>query len=298
MCYHWRMPSDSRPIGLFDSGVGGLTVLRAVARRLPGERLAYFGDTARVPYGTKSAETITRYAVECGSFLAARGVKLLIVACNSASAVAIPALRDRLDIPVIGVVEAGARAAAAATSTGRVGVIGTEGTIKSGAYPAALHALNPRLRVLSQPCPLFVPLVEEGWLDDPVTRLVAERYLQTFLPAPHERSCGERVDTVILGCTHYPLLASVIGQVLGRDVRLVDSAEVVAEEAASLMARENLAAPPGARPDHDYFVSDLSDRFLRIAERILGHPLGRLAAVAPGDYAETDWTPGDQRHHA
>lgn len=250
--------SDPRPIGVFDSGIGGLTVLAAMQRRLPGERYIYLGDTARLPYGTKSAETVVRYALRAGEFLAGHGIKMLVVACNTVSASALPALEEAMDVPVVGVVSPGARAAAVGTA-GRVGVIGTESTVASGAYPRAVHALRPEVEVVARPCPLFVPLVEEGWFDHPITREVARVYLEPF--------AGGRVDTLILGCTHYPMLRGAISRAIGEDVRLVDSAEAVAGEVAEILGRGAMAAPvaPGLR----LLVTDAAARVTRIARLIL-----------------------------
>jgi glutamate racemase len=250
--------SDPRPIGVFDSGVGGLTVAAALARALPDESILYLGDTARLPYGTKSADTVTRYTERNLEFLAARGVKAVVVACNTASALALPRLAPRL--PLWGVVEPGA-ARAAAVSRGRVGVIATEATIRSGAYAAALRTLRPDLAILSEACPLLVPLVEEGWLDDPITEEVARRYLAPLVAA--------EVDTLVLGCTHYPLLAPLLGRVAGGDVTLVDSAEAVAAHVADDLAASGALAPRGGRHDH-VCVTDDAERFGRLARAILG----------------------------
>jgi len=215
---------DARPIGVFDSGVGGLTVQRAILDALPAVDTIYLGDTARLPYGSKSAETVTQYSLKNARFLALHEIDLLVVACNTASAVAIPALRDALSVPVLGVVEPGARAAIRATRTGRVGVIGTQGTVASGAYQRAIRALRPDAEVVARACPLFVPLAEEGWTDpaDPIVQGIALRYLAPL------RDAG--VDTLVLGCTHYPLLARTIADVMGPDVVLVSSADETAFE--------------------------------------------------------------------
>jgi len=246
-------------IGIFDSGVGGLTVQRAILDALPGLETVYLGDTARVPYGTKSPEVVTQYSVRNGRVLVAHGVEMLVVACNTASAVALPALREAFDVPVLGVVEPGARAAARATRSGRVGVLGTQSTIASGAYQRALAALIPGVQVVAQPCPLFVPLAEEGWTDpaDEVVRLVARRYLEPVGAA--------RVDVVVLGCTHYPLLSAAIAAELP-GVTLVDSAAAIAAE-----VRERFpAAASGGPVEHSFLVTDTPDRFLRVAPRFLG----------------------------
>jgi glutamate racemase len=250
--------TDLRPIGIFDSGIGGLTVLAALQRRLPGECYIYLGDTARLPYGTKSAETVVRYALRAAEFLADHGVKMLVVACNTASAAALPALEEAMTIPVVGVVAPGARAAVARTS-GSVGIIGTESTVASGAYLRAVHALRPEVEVLARACPLFVPLAEEGWWDHPVTEEVARLYLEPF--------SGGRVDTLILGCTHYPLLRGAIAAGVGADVALVDSAASVAAEVADLLAARDLGSDDGG--SLSVLVTDAAARVQRIAELIL-----------------------------
>jgi glutamate racemase len=247
-------------IGIFDSGVGGLTVQRAVLDALPGADTLYLGDTARVPYGTKSAETVTQYSIRNARFLARHGIDLLVVACNTASAVALPALRAELSVPVLGVVEPGARVAARASRTGRIGVIGTQGTVASGAYQAAIRRERQDAEVVARPCPLFVPLAEEGWTDpaDEVVRGVARRYLAPL------RDAG--IDTLVLGCTHYPLLAAAIGAELP-GVRLVDSAAAVAAEVSATFQE-------GARQaDHRFFVTDAPEKFLAVAGRFLGRPV-------------------------
>lgn len=245
-------------IGVFDSGVGGLTVVSALRRRLPRESILYLGDTARLPYGSKSADTVTRYTRRNIEFLAERGVKAVVVACNTASALALPNLTP--EVPTWGVIEPGARKAAEVTR-GRVGIIATEGTVRSDAYPRAIRALRPEVEILSQSCPLFVPLVEEGWYDDSVTEEVARRYLAPLLDAG--------VDTLVLGCTHYPLLKNVLQRVAGPEVTLVDSAESVAEVVADGLAERGLEA--GERgPEHHLCVTDAGASFQRLAGRILG----------------------------
>jgi glutamate racemase len=268
-------PESHRPIGVFDSGVGGLTVLKALTRVLPHESTVYLGDTARVPYGTKSGAVVTRYSLKNGEFLRTEGVKLLVVACNTASAVALPALRAHLDIPVVGVIEPGAEAAVRASRGGAVGVIGTPGTIRSGAYQRALEGLRPGGRVLSRACPLFVPLAEEGWLSGEVPRLVAREYLQPFR--------GGAVDTLVLGCTHYPLLSDVIAEEAGEGVRLVDSAEATAAHVAALLAARGelagAAGPGGGGPRHTFFVTDVPERFAEVGARFLGRPIERAEQI-------------------
>jgi glutamate racemase len=254
------------PIGVFDSGVGGLTVAAALARRLPHESIVYLGDTARLPYGSKSPETVTQYTRKNIDFLLRHGVKAVVVACNTASALALPRLLSSDEappVPIWGVVGPGARRAAAATR-GRVGVIATESTVRSDAYGQALRALRPGIEVASRACPLFVPLVEEGWHDDPVTEEVARRYLGPLLAGG--------IDTLVLGCTHYPLLRPLLARVAGDGVVLVDSAETVAEEVAAGLAEAELAAPPGAPAEHRLYLTDTSEGFARLARRILADP--------------------------
>ena len=248
-------------IGIFDSGVGGLTVLHAILQAEPREELIYLGDTGRYPYGTKGAETIARYSVENVEFLVEKGVKLLVVACNTSSATALDTLRARFTLPIVGVIEPGARAAIARTRNHRVGVIATEATIASGAYTRALRALQPGLEVYTRACPLFVPLAEEGWTDGPVARGAVETYLASL------RKSG--IDTLILGCTHYPLLRPLIADVMGPDVTLVDSAEETAREVATLLAERGLARAAGTGKT-SFFVTDVPDRFIRIGQRFLG----------------------------
>lgn len=249
-------------IGVFDSGVGGLTVVTALRRRLPRESILYLGDTARLPYGSKSPETVTRYTRRNIEFLTARGVKAVVVACNTASALALPLLDPEVPdiLPIWGVIEPGARKAAE-QSRGRVGIIATEATVRSDAYARELRRLRPDLEILSRACPLFVPLVEEGWHDDPVTEEVARRYLAPLLDAG--------VDTLVLGCTHYPLLKPVLQRVAGPDVALVDSAEAVADVVAEGLAERGLEA--GEKPPASHLcVTDAGESFRRLAARILG----------------------------
>lgn len=261
------------PIGIFDSGVGGLTVLQAVRRRLPNENLIYLGDTARVPYGTKSRATVERYAVEDAAFLVEKGVKLIVVACNTASAMSRERLRREFDTLFLTVLGPGARAAARVTRNGRVGVIATEATIESGAYAQGIReasGVRP-VEVFSQACPLFVSLVEEGEVDSEITRLVAEKYL-----APLR---AQQIDTLVLGCTHYPLLKPVLAEVMGEGVTLVDSAEAVATEVETLLGEKGLLNPQTEAGSNEFYVTDAAQRFHRIAARFLGAPLAHLEAV-------------------
>jgi len=261
------MATDSRPIGVFDSGVGGLTVFHALEQRLPDESLVYLGDTARVPYGTKSAETVIRYTLEAARFMLRQQVKMVVVACNTASSVAIEAMEKETRLPVTGVIRPGAQRAVDNSSIGRIGVIGTRATVGSGAYKRAIQALRPDAEVISQACPLFVPLAEEGWTDGEITRQIAETYLEPFKRA--------EVDTLVLGCTHYPLLRGVIGEVMGPDVGLVDSAESVAREIGRKLHDEPAFGGSGAdrRIEHHFYVTDAPEPFQVVAERFLGRPI-------------------------
>ncbi len=266
------MSGDVRPIGIFDSGVGGLTVYRALRARLPRESFVYLGDTARIPYGTRSPETVCEYARQDAAFLLACGVKLIVIACNTASSLALDSLQADYRVPVVGVIEPGARQAAAVTRCGHIGVIGTEATIASTAYPRAIQRLAPELRVTSRSCPLFVPLVEEGWVPHPVTAMVAAEYLTPLREA--------EVDTLVLGCTHYPVLADVIRRVMGEGVTLVDSGACAAEEVAAVLEQQSCFAPPGNRPVATRFcVTDASERFRRVATLCLGEEVTRLEKV-------------------
>lgn len=275
------------PIGIFDSGVGGLTVYRALHERLPAERYVYLGDTARVPYGTKSLSTVERYAIENARFLESRGMKLLVVACNTASALALPAIRKSVSVPVVGMIEPGARAAVREAAGGRVGVIATESTVRSGAYSRAVAALAPELKVTERACPLFVSLAEEGWAESDVARSVAEEYLREL----REKD----VSAVVLGCTHYPILRRVIQEAVGASVKLIDSGEAAAEVVESVIEKEDLRRTAtqelrdlreaGARArflcddlDH-FYVTDAAERFAHVAERFLGAAPRRLEAV-------------------
>jgi glutamate racemase len=261
------------PIGVFDSGLGGLTVAHAIMRRLPTESLLYFGDTARVPYGPKSPETVRRYSREIAAFLLDQGVKAIVVACNTATAHALPMLRTELDVPVIGVVEPGARAAAKATRSGRVGVIATEGTIRSGAYVRAIHDVAPDAVVTALACPLFVPLVEEGWTQHEAARLIAREYL-----APLVR---DGVDTVVLGCTHYPLLKAVIADIVGPSVRLIDSAEETAQDTQRMLESFSLASS-GAPPSYRFVASDDPQQFLELGQRFFGDTIEQVEIHSVG----------------
>ena len=272
------------PIGIFDSGVGGLTVYRALHEQLPDEHFVYLGDTARVPYGTKSLQTVERYAVENSLFLEAHGIKLLVVACNTASALALPAIRKAVSVDVIGVIEPGARAAIESSvqsaAAQNIGVIATEATIKSGAYGQAIANLAPSIQVIERACPLFVSLAEEGWAETDVARSVAAEYLEEIK--------ASEVGTLVLGCTHYPILRRVIQETIGDAVRLIDSGEATAGDVERLLAAKELARAPSedrARERHlcddldHFYVTDAAERFSRVAERFLGSAPSILEAV-------------------
>ncbi len=264
--------ADPGPIGVFDSGVGGLTVLKQLLGCLPGEKMLYLGDTARLPYGTKSRETVVKYSLQNASFLVEKGIKCLVVACNTASSLALETLRRSFAIPVLGVIEPGARRAAQLTRTGRIGVIGTVATVRSGAYERAILAVAEGVEVLSVPCPLFVSLAEEGWTEEDVTYQVARRYLGPL--------CQRGIDVLVLGCTHYPLLKTVIGRVMGDGVALVDSAEEVAAEVKGLLHEKGLVAQSrqGAGGPTLY-MTDCSPHFLDLASKILGMPVTEIEQV-------------------
>ena len=251
----------SAAIGIFDSGIGGLTVMHCLMETLPHEHLIYLGDTARYPYGTKSADTVRRYSMENAEFLVDKGIKMLVVACNTSAAVALEALSEQLEIPVVGVIEPGARAAVACTRNRKVGVIATEGTIASGAYTRALKRLDRELEIYTRACPLFVPLAEEGWVDNPIARDTAAAYLTSL-----KRS---GIDTLLLGCTHYPLLAGVIAEVMGDKVKLVDSARTTADAVRDTLVHYGLLRRSG-NGSVSFFVTDVPDRFIKVGSRFMG----------------------------
>lgn len=267
------MASAADPIGVFDSGIGGLTVVRELFRVLPCESVAYFGDTARVPYGNKSRETIVKFTTESVLFLLHHDVKLIIIACNTASSHALAFLERSFSVPLIGVIEPGVQAAVSVTRARRIGIIGTAATVASGAYERAIHRLDPAIKVFSVSCPLFVPIVEEGWVTRPVTRTVARDYL-----APLRRA---KVDTLILGCTHYPLLKGMLRQVLGPAIRLIDSAHQVALHAKVILQRRHLLnlGANGAHPAHHFYVSDESKHFTALGRQFLGRAIGPVTRV-------------------
>ncbi|HEV3147575.1 MAG TPA: glutamate racemase [Chthoniobacterales bacterium] len=264
----FRCMPDSRPIGVFDSGIGGLTVVKALRDLLPNEDIFYLGDTARIPYGSRSLATVERYSVQMAEMLVTENAKIIVVACNSASSVALPKLKKNLPVPVIGVIEPGAQAAIAATRNRHVGVIGTRATIRSGAYEKALRALDGDVRVSSCACPLLVPLIEEGLLEDEVTDRMIARYLSPMI--------ADAVDTLVLGCTHYPLLSRAIARSLGDAVRLVDSAMNCARAVQELLDRQALRAPAENRGSLQVALTDRPDNFLRVAREALKLDVGEV----------------------
>lgn len=262
----------AKAIGVFDSGVGGLTVVKELIRQLPGENIIYFGDTARVPYGIKSRETVIRFSIENILFLLKQEVKLICVACNTVSSIALPVVRGHFRVPIVGVISPGAREAVYATKNKRIGVIGTKATIASGAYEKEIRLLEPGIKITSCACPLFVPFVEEGWIKERAVRDVAEAYLKPLKEA--------KVDTIILGCTHYPLLKSVIRDVMGNRVILIDSAKQVATEVKQILVNEGMLEP-SQRPARSFYVSDGPAWFQGLAKRFLGHHIKEVVKVTP-----------------
>jgi glutamate racemase len=269
--------TNELPIGMFDSGVGGLTVLREVMSQLPKESTVYFGDTARVPYGSKSRDVIVRFSLEIGQFLLQEKVKMIVVACNTASAFALPELSAQFKLPIVGVIAPGAQAALHVTRTRRVGVIGTEGTIESQAYTEALKKLSSDIEVFGQACPLIVPLVEEGWLDKPVAREIVKEYLTPLL--------GQNIDTLVLGCTHYPLLKNLLQDVAGPKIQLIDSAQETARAVARRLADQKLEAPATTKAGvRRFYVSDAPEKFEKIGQRFLGQAIPDVRRVDIGNW--------------
>jgi glutamate racemase len=268
---------NNKAIGIFDSGVGGLTVFKEVKKVLPSESIIYLGDTARVPYGIRSKETVTRYSIENTEFLLSKGIKLLVIACNTASSLSMEEIKKRTSIPVIGVIEPGARAALRATRNKKIGIIGTEATIKSRAYPEAIKKIDSSVEVFSKACPLFVPLVEEGWTSGTVTRLVAETYLKELKE--------KGIDTLILGCTHYPLLKPVISEVMGEDVQLIDSAVETALAVKQVIEDNGLRinncyfSHQSQKPYYNFYVTDSPERFLSVGERFLEERIDNIEKI-------------------
>jgi glutamate racemase len=266
-----RMTTSSqqtKPIGVFDSGIGGLTVVRAIMNHLPSENIVYFGDTARVPYGPKSPQVVKEYAAQDTEFLVRHNVKMIVVACNTVSSVALEVVQKHSKVPVVGVIVPGAKAAVDATTRKRIGVIGTIGTIASNAYTNAIRQFDSKAVVFGQACPLFVPLAEEGWIDHRATEIIAKEYL--FPLKLH------KIDTLVLGCTHYPILRKVIEGVFERDIRLIDSGEAAVIEIERVLEEHQLKNPSQEKPNIQFFVSDIPLKFSEIGERFLGQKLGRV----------------------
>ena len=263
--------SNANPIGIFDSGIGGLTVVKKISSILPSENIVYFGDTARVPYGTKSNDTVIEYALQDAAYLQTHNVKLIIVACNTASSIALPALKKKFDIPVIGMIEPGAKLAMAKSSKGRIGVIGTNATVNNKAYSTELLKYNGDLEIFEKACPLFVPLAEEGWINHEATKLIADEYLHGLKE--------HKIDTLILGCTHYPILSGVIQNSVGEKVELIDSGVAASLVVKDYLEKENLLNTQSGDGKIDFYVSDLSAKFKEIAERFLGKPIDEIKKV-------------------
>ena len=263
--------NKTSPIGIFDSGIGGLTVAKRIITMLPNENIVYFGDTARVPYGTKSNETVIEYSYQDAQFLIAQNVKLIIVACNTASSVAINKLKEKFNIPIIGMIEPGTHLALESTRNGRIGIIGTDATISNKAYSTELNRAEKNLKIIEKPCPLFVPIAEEGWLDHAATKLIAKEYLQDLIDFG--------VDTVILGCTHYPLLSGVIQEVMGDDVNLIDSGMAASLEVEDFLNGRGVRNDSNQLGTHRFYVSDLPAKFKSVAERFLGTEVKHIEKI-------------------
>jgi glutamate racemase len=262
---------NDEKIGIFDSGVGGLTVAKEIFKILPDEDVIYFGDTARCPYGPRSQKIVQEFSLQNVNFLVSQKVKFIVIACNTSSAFALDFLKERFEVPLMGVIEPGAKAAVSATENGRIGVIGTIGTISSHSYKDAIYKFDENIEVFSYPCPLFVPLVEEGFLDKEATHLIAEEYLSPFKK--------QKIDTLILGCTHYPLLKKVIKEVMGERINLIDSAEETAREVKRFLLRNNLLKKKRGKPLHKFFVSDQPEKFIQIGQRFLGKKIKEAQVI-------------------
>lgn len=268
-----KFDEGSKPIGVFDSGVGGLTVVKELSRLLPNEKIIYFGDTGRVPYGNKSKETIVHYSLQVAYFLMKKKIKMLVVACNTASSVSLPTLKRHFHIPVLGVIEPGARSAIEATGTKNIGVIGTLGTVKSGAYKKALKKINSSVKVYQNACPLFVHLAEDGWNKNKIARLISDEYLKPFK--------GKGIDTLILGCTHYPILKDVIQQSAGKKVQLIDSGKETAKEVKRILEKKNMLnkSKSAEKNQSVFYVSDLPHKFKEVSQRFLARELKKVHKV-------------------
>jgi glutamate racemase len=265
------MNKESKPIGIFDSGIGGLTVLKEIYKQLPQEGTVYLGDTARVPYGIRSPETVTRYSFENTRFLFSKEVKMIVVACNTASSVSLAAIRSSVSVPVVGVIEPGAKAAVAATNNKKIGIIGTEATIRSNSYAKAIKDIDNSIDVFGVACPLFVPLVEEGWTDGKIAEMTAEKYLQEIK--------HNDIDTLVLGCTHYPLLKGILSQVMGGNVNLIDSAIETAREIKTVLQNLSLLNPSGESIVREFYVTDSPEKFKTFGERFLGETIDYIKKI-------------------
>ncbi|RPI37137.1 MAG: glutamate racemase [Nitrospiraceae bacterium] len=265
------MNKESKPIGIFDSGIGGLTVLKEIYKQLPQEGTVYLGDTARVPYGIRSPETVTRYSFENTRFLFSKEVKMIVVACNTASSVSLAAIRSSVSVPVVGVIEPGAKAAVAATNNKKIGIIGTEATIRSNSYAKAIKDIDNSIDVFGVACPLFVPLVEEGWTDGKIAEMTAEKYLQEI--KHHD------IDTLVLGCTHYPLLKGILSHVMGGNVNLIDSAIETAREIKTVLQNLSLLNPSGESIVREFYVTDSPEKFKTFGERFLGETIDYIKKI-------------------
>jgi glutamate racemase len=269
---------DNRPIGVFDSGLGGLTVLKEIKKKLPGESLIYFGDSGRTPYGTKSKETVIKYSKQDIAFLLSMDVKLIVVACNTVSSVALPEIKDYIQVPVLEVIGPGAEAAINKSKTGRIGIIGTPNTIASSVYSKAIRQISPEAKICAKPCSLFVPLVEEGWWDNDIARMIAFEYLKDLLK--------ENIDTLVLGCTHYPLLSNTIRKVVGKEIALVNSAEEVAAVLEQVLLNEDLLTDSSS-VQYRYYTSDSVDKFKELGSLILGEEICNVERIDIDKYEFT-----------
>lgn len=265
------MNKESKPIGIFDSGIGGLTVLKEICKKLSNENTVYLGDTARVPYGIRSPETVTRYSMENTKFLSSKGVKMIVVACNTASSVSLEGIRNSVPVPFVGVIEPGAKAAVSATRNKKIGVIGTEATIKSNSYARAIMKIDNSIEVFGMACPLFVPLVEEGWTEGKIAEMIAGEYLKEIK--------RKDIDTLVLGCTHYPLLKGILSEVMGERVSLIDSAIETAREIEKILADLSLLNMSGGNVFREFYVTDSPDKFKAIGERFLGEPIYHIKKI-------------------
>ncbi|MGB7604862.1 MAG: glutamate racemase [Lutisporaceae bacterium] len=262
---------DSRPIGVFDSGIGGLTVVKEIMEQLPNESIVYFGDTARVPYGTKSKEIVTKYSFQCIKFLLEKKVKAIVVACNTASASSLDAAKQSFDIPFIGVVEPGAITACQATKSNKIGIIGTEGTVSSGAYEKEINIINNDVKIVLKACPLFVPIAEEGWQDTEIANLTAREYLTDLKE--------KGIDALVMACTHYPLLEKTIAQVMGKDIMLVNPAFETAKSLKHVLNELGIQSKGGRKTEYEFYVSDNPVKFKKVGENFLSKPISHVEKI-------------------